>query len=224
MNVDLLAAGYNFPSAGSTGSGVYQNGRFSSIILSGDESKMLVSEVSKAVLNSELKSYSCGFKTSEENLENFIAKPLKISDSLESESICFSDFCCHVEYQLDSSYAGKFHYQILLFSGFRTHAKIDKGSLQVCGVVACSSEEKQSCAHGFDKSNYSKDVLFTNLKIRANFTTSYVLPNTLESKSCGPLRTEQYEFGSASEINTFSLKLHHKTLGLHTFALYSHGF
>lgn len=233
MKVDLLAAGYNFPKAGSTGSGVYQNGRFNSMILSDEESKLLVANVNKNEYHSQLKSYSCGYSTSEENLQNYLSKELTLADGSQTESLCSGEFCCQVNYsvQLNSGAQAdvKFHYHMLVFNGYRTHAETYKGRLQVCGIVACSSNEKQSCSHNFSKSQYSKNILFTSINIKANFPTrAAVLPNTLESNYCAPLRSEHYKFGrsknSTDKNDDFFMQLNHKTAGIHTFALYGHGF
>lgn len=230
MKVDLLAAGYNFPQAGSTGSGVYQNGRFNTMMFSDEESKLLVANVNKNEYHSQLKSYSCDYSTSEENLNNYMSKELNLAEDVHTESMCFGDFCCQIDFSVINSGVDieNVHYHMLVFNGYRTHAKSYKGRLQVCGIVACSSSEKQSCAHKFSKSQYSKKVKFSTINIKANFSSSAaVLPNTLESNYCAPLRSENYKFGSNNVNNKndeYYMQLYRKTLGVHTFALYGHGF
>ena len=230
MEVDLLAAGYNFPQSGSTGSGVYQNGRFNAMILSDEESKLLVAKVNKNEYHSHLTSYSCGYFTSEENLNNYMSKELTLTEDVQTESMCFGDFCCQIEYSVlpNSEASENVHYQMLVFNDYRTHAETYRGRLQVCGIVACSSSDKQSCAHNFSKSQYSKNVKFSSLNLKANFSSiAAVLPNTLESNYCGPIRSEQYKFSSQNfnkESDEYHMQLFHKTGAVHTFALYGHGF
>ncbi|XP_059484675.1 vanin-like protein 2 [Neocloeon triangulifer] len=223
MQVDLLASGFNNPVVGSTGSGVYQKGKFYTTMMSSEGNKILVSRVGAGSAETKLET-KCGFKTLEEDLSKYTAKALTVSNQPQKETVCSSELCCQVNYRINSNGLNhrNIHFQILVFSGERIHANIYKSKMQVCAVVACASSEKQSCAHNFDKSKYSTNVLFSSLEISGNFSNDAVLPNTLNSHNCGPLKPEEFNFSSQ---NTFySIRARQPSSGIHTFGLYSHGF
>ncbi|KAF4528179.1 hypothetical protein B566_EDAN016578 [Ephemera danica] len=138
------------------------------------------------------------------------------------------DFCCFVTYRLSPDLPSTFHYQFLAFDGITYHdGGIYANKLQICGVVACANEDVTSCNQHFDSSNYSLTTTFESLEIVGGFKSDIVWPNSFLSSSWEPLQPTQFQF-TINEIqnNDFTVRflLREPTVGIHTFALYSHDY
>lgn len=207
FNVNLLAAGANTPSVGSTGSGIY-NGRNGALVHGmhfEDETKLYVAEVPK--INSYEGSISLGkirphlFRSSDKDnlfmLRDFLGLYnsilLDYNRTTLTEEICYYSNCCTatIDWNIQENVLGIdsnifYRYRLGIFNGVRTFSGYATGGIIACAIYACTNETIESCGTQFnsttEETKYS--VIFNSISIEAKLESGsgiYFLPNTLDN-------------------------------------------
>jgi len=190
LGVNLLASNYHLPRLGKLGSGIYgPNGHtiYTSDPASG--TKLLIAQVSKdgddsALSAAEISTNQVFHKEGwqephyvlHENLTGYTS--LEIGTGAQDQILCHRDLCCH--FNVSTSCAGDQRcdkYRLLAYGGTRFvgngHYEI---GVQLCGMVACSGPDADSCAHPDTQPATTIDYM----EIRGNFTALTVLPTVLD--------------------------------------------
>ncbi|KAL2729899.1 vanin-like protein 1 [Vespula maculifrons] len=224
-NVNLLAAGYNNPSRGSTGSGIYlgRNGPSKAIMLFNQTTKLLVAEVPKMKALS-LKSQE--IPESKENEHAHIHDELRrkrevVEESLKllrdnvslyqteilngnaTKTLCHNNHCCNFTIQMPNV-DPNVQYRIVVFNGIRNLAKIRWIGARFCAVIQCSDNNIESCG-----SVVNSTATFDEIRISGKFEdsrNSLIMPNTL-NKLLLPLQNwtyEEYVHGTHKHVSIYT--------------------
>ncbi|XP_065341335.1 vanin-like protein 1 [Cloeon dipterum] len=241
LGVNFLGSGYNLPSVGNSGSGVYsaEQGVLASVMAQENGTRLLVARVPI----SPARKYSANRESGQirrgspatfdlllknDNLRNYTSAPLtpEIGSNL-TLTHCQADLCCTVDYQLELVDAsGAFNYRLVVIDGIVTH---DGGKYvnreQVCSVIACSGAETTSCSDDLSLSTYSANTLFKSLVVSGNFSTDLLQPNTLVVPSLDVLRpSDDFLYVPSFPTSASRLRLTRSVSNLHAFGIFSHDF
>ncbi|XP_031828211.1 vanin-like protein 1 [Nomia melanderi] len=240
-DVNMLASGYNTPSIGSTGSGIYlgRDGIADAVMSHSDGDKLLVARVPKKTGSRRLKvedakrnipvNVDTCYRTRRVigrvegiflKTDNFTMFESVLLDrpSLDG-SICQGGFCCefHLNRTLEDSPASK--YRAVVYNGCRRYGESPmKSAIRLCALTQCASDSLSSCG----TVSPSKTV-FSDVKIAATFpdySKAQVMPTTLGS-SVLPLEHWSYEEEAATEGARVTVSLNKPTDNLATFGLFA---
>lgn len=205
-NVNLLAAGANNPSVGSTGTGIY-NGRKGPIISAmhaNAETKLYVAEIEKIPSSTSITrietpkndpSEMLKLKLKRDQLELSNHKKIDLTKSSINEDLCYyDDVCCSFDISLeikeelvegnDDLYS--YSYRMIIFDGVRTYDGFATGGTFICGIIAClDPDDIWSCGWRFNETQQvSNSVQFNSIKLFGRFkggTHIMSLPNGLDT-------------------------------------------
>jgi len=240
-DVNFLAAGYNAPSVGSAGSGIYAGkaGPIKSIMPTVPTTQLLVSNVTKKASpksNSNLKHLPNGDNIVEvfpfeKSFSNSIAGKnsgiLMKRDYLEpyetffldgghfvgEKRLCHNELCC--DFQLDMHSHGQgYVYRLAVFDGIRSFDYVT-GGVQVCAVIFCTDSSLSSCGYEFESPEQAAfNTVFNKISISGNFRldNSTQLPTTLV-KGYGVLSPESFQFAREEIQEKREVRIDMKTTG-----------
>ncbi|KAL2712556.1 vanin-like protein 1 [Vespula squamosa] len=212
-NVNLLAAGYNNPSKGSTGSGIYlgRNKTSKAVMLFDRGTQLLIAEVPK--MPNKVQSLKSEENTeSEENKyahvhdelrkkREVIEEPLKllrddvslyqteVLNGNATKILCHNNHCCNFTIQMPNLDTNV-QYRMVVFNGLRNLAKIRWIGTRFCAIIQCSNNTIESCG-----SVVNSAATFNEITISGEFKdskNSLIMPNTL-SKLLLPLDNWMYQ-------------------------------
>jgi len=189
LSVNLLASNYHLPSSGKLGSGIYGPDGF--ITYTSDPAsgtKLLIVQVPKdggdavVIANKQISADNPpdGWREPHyvlyENLTAYTS--LVVATGPQNRVLCHHNLCCH--FNVSTSCQNDQNcdkYRLLAYSGTRFvgfgHYEI---GMQMCGMVACTNSDPDSCARPDTVPASSIDYLH----IRGNFTAMTVLPSLLD--------------------------------------------
>ncbi|KAK5648890.1 hypothetical protein RI129_003782 [Pyrocoelia pectoralis] len=189
--VNLLASGYDNPSSGLGGSGIYfANGSVADIHVSGAKSsKMIIADVPKshrkppdtcqnAVNMPERVGDRFGiggmmadineFRTAKEDMSNYTFISLNLNQTTIYESVCDTKgSCCFINITVSKTSVNTNHvYKLAVFNGGR-YILTESIGVRVCSLVACQNVNSGSCG----ERNYEKPngVIFDEIFLKAIF-------------------------------------------------------
>lgn len=202
-NVNLLAAGGNTPSIGSTGSGIYngKNGQLVGGMNFEDTTKLYVARVPKIhgyegsihlghsamIGNSELKNVS-QLKLLRDYLNHYNSKLLDFNKNILSEEICYYDMCCTAKINWTHKSVLQtqdfYRYRFGIFNGVRSFSGFATGGVIACALYACTDETVENCGVLFEDTRevVHDAVTFNSIEIECNFDGGshiMLLPNAL---------------------------------------------
>ena len=159
-DVNLIAAGANYPMVGSTGSGIYagKNGKLVSAMNSKPVSQLYKFKVPKKgvkvigrspeVHENENVDMS-DLKLKRDWIDAYETKPLSSKASTVNETLCYANFCCNfvVDYEIGTFTEGDhfYKYRLAVYDGNRTFDGLADGDVFSCGVIACTKDTLESC-------------------------------------------------------------------------------
>ncbi|XP_076280181.1 vanin-like protein 1 [Lasioglossum baleicum] len=244
-DVNMLAAGYNNPRAGSAGSGIYlgTKGIANATITEKSQSRLLVSRVPKKtpvahpdVLSSPEKdpssdkiADSCyrmngttdvvlGVRIMRDSIQSFETVPL--NETSFNKTVCHRDFCCNFRGSkaADINEASSI-YRAVVFNGCRFYGHTVEADIRVCALTQCSDESVASC--GVVKPS---KVTFKNIEITTTdriSTRVLALPSALNS-SLLPFERWTYskEWLTTENATRYTITLKEPTSDISTFGIY----
>lgn len=190
--VNLLASGYDNPSSGLGGSGIYfANGSVADIYISGAKSsKMIIADVPKSHRRQSLDTCQSAvnlpervgensriggvmadineFRTAQEDMSNYTFISLNLNQTKIYESVCDTKgSCCFVNITVSKTSVNTNHvYKLAVFNGGR-YIMTESIGVRVCSLVACQNVNSGSCGtRNYEKSN---GVIFDEIFLKAIF-------------------------------------------------------
>lgn len=241
-NVNLLAAGYNNPSAGSAGSGIYlgTDGIANATMTVYRESRLLVHKVPKKHLHNITtfpekddleqrtdKCYTLDFAgeivnnvyIKKDNLVPYTTALL--NESSFNQTLCHNGFCCEFQGSKVHGPEMKTIYRAVVFNGCRRYGSEAEGDIRTCALTQCSNDSVASC--GIIKQT---DVMFNDIKITTtinNYSKMLVMPNALNS-SLLPFTSWSMYKEPVKNGTRFMVALNKPTSDVSTFGLYMRQF
>lgn len=245
-NVNMLAAGYNNPRAGSAGSGIYLGtaGIAAATITEKSQNRLLVSRVPKKTpiaqdplypgnVSSSDKVDACyrvnspmeivqGVSVTRDNIQSFETVPL--NESSFNKTVCHRDFCCDFRgSKVPEGKEASSIYRAVVFNGCRLYGSAVEADIRVCALTQCSNESVASC--GVVKPS---NATFNEIEITTtdrNFIRLLALPTALNSSL---LPFEQWTYSKvwlATENATrYTIALKERTSDISTFGIYMRNF
>ncbi|XP_047349735.1 vanin-like protein 1 [Vespa velutina] len=228
-NVNFLAAGYNNPIRGTTGSGIYfgRNGISKAIILTNRGTKLLVGEVPKMpsrilshqnVIGKEHPEIAYAKSKVSEHFHNELRRKREVMEdsmillrenvtSYQTEilkgdvtkTLCHNNHCCRFVIET-IKLDKKVQYRLVVFNGIRVIANIRSMGVRLCSVIQCSDNTLQSCGSVIESA-----TTFNKISISGKFDKSkysLIMPNTL-GQTLLPLHDwsfKEYAFGDHKHV------------------------
>lgn len=241
-DVNFLAAGYNKPEVGSTGSGIYKgrDGPAAQVFKYERGDQLLVATVPKKSRGSKQESASnealpadddrCPAKQSKnpgapddhgilrllhDKTESYTS--VAISDRPFEQELCHAGFCCSFKVET-TNFDPASKYRAVVFNGYRFYGKYVEAAVQTCGVIQCVNDSVASCG-----SVRRSNTVFTKLEVMGTFQDYkdiLVFPSVLNS-SLLPLQDFSYDEHGHNDHVHLNLGLNCPTDNIATFALYA---
>ncbi|XP_055619362.1 vanin-like protein 1 isoform X2 [Toxorhynchites rutilus septentrionalis] len=245
-NVNLIASGANFNTAGSTGTGVF-NGRNGAVFsfMTGENTRSLfpvrVPKIHDIPKTNHQQFYTADtvsgrlhgkfledismFSDTLEQYTTMQINPMQYNDQI-GQIICNGDFCCDFSVTLavipdrDITH----HYRFAVFDGIRTFQGYADAHISTCGIISCRNESLASC--GLPMNENSNYIEFNEITISGKFVANgtLVMPNSLDDM-LHSLDTDHYQFYSTVDYSTnqqnVQLMLSSTVANLQTFAIYA---
>ncbi|XP_011165375.2 vanin-like protein 1 isoform X2 [Solenopsis invicta] len=199
-DVNLLASGYNKPSYGIGGSGIYlgRHGIGTSIMPTTTHEKLLIYDVPKMMRTShhdqskdredandklrKKRENDDGTTTIEDKIflltNNFSYFKSIALEGSTTETVCQNDFCCDFKVEV-ANIDPKTKYCLMVSNGRHRFSSNVDGGVRGCGVIQCATDVNSS----YFSANRSKTV-FSNIEIAATFhdyKNNLIMPSTLNS-------------------------------------------
>ncbi|XP_044740034.1 vanin-like protein 2 [Chrysoperla carnea] len=165
-------------------------------------------------------------------MNNYSFKPLPLNKDKIHETVCQNTVCCEFNVSLsrnttlmnlNSTY---YKYQFVIRDGVRSFSSMANGGIQLCGIVACTTNNTSSCGLRFpDYNKIDWPITFENITIRANFPEKKTLihfPNTLNA-SIMPILPSSWSW-ERKDTNTIVYKLNKPQNYLLTFGIFGRNF
>ncbi|KYM88554.1 Vanin-like protein 1 [Atta colombica] len=237
-NVNLLASGYNNPSFGNAGSGIYlgRRGIGKAIMPTATHKELLIFEVSK--IKKETK-YNNNYHSMDSSTNQTKVIPfhhgtnqhiLLKHDSFEAyqtfslkgnaiETVCQNGFCCDFKVEI-AKIDPNTKYRLVVFNGDRFYGDV-KAGIRTCSIIQCLNDSVSSCG-----SVQESETIFSNIEIMAtfhNYKNNLIMPSTLNPDLL-PLKNWTFLDHTHNDhihVNMFS-NMH--TNNLVTFGIYSRNF
>lgn len=214
-NVNLLAAGYNYPAQGSTGSGIYlgRQGVASAIFLNSARDQLLISRVPKMrkdrAVNQggEPQRYmdlsrgpvapaapATRAQVNEDGIVHLLHDHIdrftsQLIEKVTDIRLCQNGFCC--EFKVETSTVDpRTKYRAVVFSGHRFYGMDVRAAVHACGLIQCANESVSSCG-----SVMKSSTTFTKVEITGtidNYKNILVFPTVLNSTML-PVTNWSYE-------------------------------
>ena len=254
LDVNFLAAGYNNPSVGSAGSGIYagRTGPIKAVMPTVRTTQLLVANVTKKtsqksdVLNGEELPYesnfsnglaesNSGIKMKRDYLEPYETLLLDEGHSASEHRLCSNGLCCDFQVEIHSdgkdqkSPVEDYVYRLAVFDGIRSYVYVTAG-IQVCAIIFCTNSSLSSCGYEFEMPDRAPfNTVFYNIRISGNFRldNSTQLPATLVH-GYGVLSPDAFQFTREEIPEKREVRIDMKTTGqiskLMTFGIYGRDF
>ncbi|KAK4878066.1 hypothetical protein RN001_010572 [Aquatica leii] len=242
VNATVLAAGANNPKVGSGGTGIYQGTKGPLVFdIEYAQSKAFVATLSHQQssvrrettndIDKKAKQMD-GFYLKTDNLKPYTSRTVQFGEKEINENVCHEDFCCNFKMLLDWNKATTDHYYVYhltAYKGVRSFSGVYDGGVDICGVVACRTQNLSSCGKRFPNyENISWPLTFKHIQIKAQFEIDdkkFQYPNSLRS-NIKPLPVADIEWTSTTLNNTIerTYTLKEPQNRLMTFAIYGRDF
>lgn len=196
--INLLAAGLHDPALRNGGTAIYlANGEILKVYINGQKgSKLLIGDVPKISRRKSDKSCQvleqlseptkeelidiASFATSVEDMTNYTFKSIDLNKKEISETICSGEkFCCKFDIKLEASSKANYAYKLVAYHGTVQLSQNDRLGTRSCAVVACKSENNDSC--GQRHKEPPSGVTFEKIEVKGTFNSqnSHDQPSTL---------------------------------------------
>ncbi|PSN42774.1 Vanin-like protein 1 [Blattella germanica] len=247
LGVNFLGSGYNNPSGGSTGSGIYspKQGVLTSIMATTRTTKLLVASVpklssqstnvpptpAKIITHAEAtvsKDDSTGISMKKDFLLSYITFLLPNNLVPVKKTLCYGDLCCDFDVKFSSESKSGYFYRLAVFDGVRSFTYAT-GGLQICALIFCEDETISSCGVELKDPEQSSSATFDHINITGNFNLEHAmqLPNTLLT-GYDVLSPTKYNFVKEEDISKNSVKVNMFTktepVSVLTFGIYGRNF
>ncbi|KAJ8687590.1 hypothetical protein QAD02_023384 [Eretmocerus hayati] len=178
-DINFLASGYNEPTTGSGGSGIYA-GRKGYIHVVGETKRsntLVVAKVPKVINGTRICNISLenliiyNFNQSEistteitdsgnyrhltDNLTSFKTESINSNMRSYDDVICSGEFCCHFALTIDfdetviNGNTKYYRYRMAVFDGVRSFSGYATGHVSVCGIISCINDTLEGCGQIF---------------------------------------------------------------------------
>lgn len=243
-DVNLLASGYNNPTRGNAGSGIYLGrGGIKEVAMPlATSNVLLVAEVPKkgnkmtsskmqnqemhehdhvhVHLHDELRKKREDLRLSElkllrDNLILFEMETLK--GNVTTKRLCQHEFCCDFTIRM-SRMDPKINYRAVVYNGVRNFVNIRQAAIRACAVIQCSNDSVESCG-----SVASSETIFDGINISGKFDdslNSLIMPNTLKTSMLPFKDGWTYDEHKHESHKHVSMTLNKTTTDLLTFGVY----
>uniref|UniRef100_A0A1L8E2M0 Putative carbon-nitrogen hydrolase n=1 Tax=Nyssomyia neivai TaxID=330878 RepID=A0A1L8E2M0_9DIPT len=252
-NVNFLGAGANNPSVGSTGSGIYagRRGPLTYVMSGTPMRRLLVARVPKAhtlgdpythdpIAEKFTEGQMLDLKLKRDQLDIHTTKLIDVTVDVGHEHLCFGALCCHFDYEIEfneeliAEGANYYRYRLAVFDGVRTYDYVATGGVLSCGIIACPTDELESCATRFNTTeNLVAPLTFKSIKIVGDFPSkSHVLtlPNALNN-FINPINFNEFNYNEGDEkiengepVKEITLELTVPRNDLRVFSIYGRDF
>ncbi|KAL7041185.1 hypothetical protein ACKWTF_000673 [Chironomus riparius] len=213
LDVNLLAAGANFPRVASTGSGIYggNKGTYIAEMSPINKSKLYTAKVHKKILQNEaikiehkLTRYTKDEMKSldiwRDQLDVYDIQFLNDTDGLYfiTKNICNNTLCCDIKvnYTIKNS-ATKPHYQyaIAFYFGNRTFSGIVETGVAACAIIGCPRRDIASCGTRDEslENIHEWNLIEMNGEFPMRNDQYFYMPSTLDDNIL-PLQPELFEY------------------------------
>jgi hypothetical protein len=216
-NIVLLSSGTNSPSNYNTGSGIYvgKYGAIDSVISYRDDTKMMVARVPKDLTDTD-------FSPDRQNVNHFsplemdhmktlsfnpnFTYPLQEFLIIHADGIDCEFSANYTQLETANGNLG-FTYRYAVFYGIRDVAHIRKIGEAYCAIIACTSDDPQTCGGKFSNSekltpsfSFRSIKITTTIKVQDDPNNYLMMPTSLDFSLC-PLDVENFNFSYTSESN-----------------------
>jgi hypothetical protein len=198
LDVNFLAAGYNNPTVGSTGSGIYagKEGPIVAIMPTVHTTQLLVATVPKKtkpilknssnvdfvttkpyrnVFSNRLYNNNPGIQMKRDFLEPYKTLLLTEEESFSEHTLCHDELCCDFQVVMhkdglgQSSWAKGYVYRLAVFDGIRSYTYAT-GGVQICALISCTDKNLSSCGYELEGSEQENfGTVFDYIHISGNF-------------------------------------------------------
>jgi len=230
-NVNLLAAGFNNPTVGSTGSGIYHGkfGQLASGMYPTLTRKVLIATVPKLNLTAGVLPSTPVATTPDrfthnemlsvylkrDQIDQYTTQELIIPQTGNAENLnqrlCHNSFCC--DFQVTAALSAtpvdqvSYKYRLAAYEGKRTFDGFADGHVKVCGLFACTNNLLASCGQRFNNTNnLFSSVQFSRILVKGVITgetTKLIVPSTLDTALL-PFNPNQFLYTETSNWNATS--------------------
>ncbi|XP_063979654.1 vanin-like protein 3 [Diachasmimorpha longicaudata] len=259
-DVNLLASGYNNPATGSGGSGIYagKNGVLKRVWSEKATNAILISQIPKVIdgnrstLNptgsiiyppdSVIPTVNGSEAAREQKLLSDYVLPYTTKmfvplNGTSNATVCDRGLCCqfivdstHNDDLIKEANVRYYRYRFAVFNGIRSFSGKGTGGIEICGLIACTTDDVKTCATRFDTNGIVvHPTTFNSLKISGNFTTmanNIYLPINMNHE-LQPLNVTDFTF-SMKVLNKTHTAMKYKLTkprnDLMTFAIYGRNF
>lgn len=244
-NVNLLAAGANYPAIGSTGTGIYGGNKGAYVMeMGGDNStKVFVATVHKKIKDNEdvtiehkiekyTKQQMKTLKLKRDQLDVYDLTFLNDTDGNHSneKKVCRGATCCNIKvnYTIQNSATRKHYQYVMAFNhGQRTFDGFANGGVVACAILACSNSSISGC--GVRDESLENIHQWTEVKIDGKFPTKdgqfLYMPTSLDT-SIVPLQPEQFKYAVVhnDDEDEIAIELKANAENLLAFGIYGRDF
>ncbi|KAK4878068.1 hypothetical protein RN001_010574 [Aquatica leii] len=227
VNATFLAAGANDPKIGNGGTGIYQGTKGPLVydIFGTTQSKAFVAKISQKSPVQARESIEDIDKKAKEmdqfyfqanDAKPLTSKPIKFGEQEIKETVCSGSLCCNflVSLQWNAATTKNYYvYHMVAFDGVLSFAGAYNGGMELCGVIACMTENLGSCSKRFP--NYDEvswPATIKHIQIKAEFDideNKFQFPNSLLS-NIKPLPVEDFDWANTTSNTkiewTYTLK------------------
>lgn len=230
-DVNLLVAGYNTPTAGNTGSGIYlgRRGIGKAIMSNTIREEILIFEVPKKKSRFHKDLQESGKKQFDSTMadgdtvfllhDNINAfETFSLEERNVTKTVCQNGFCCDFTVEV-TTIDPSIKYRLVAFSGVRLYSTVEAG-VRACGIIQCLNDEISSCG-----SVQKSKTVFRRIEVMATFRKNFlIMPSTLRSDLLPFFENWVYdELDFVDRVITY-MHLHDDTNNLATFGIYSRYF
>ncbi|XP_070524082.1 vanin-like protein 1 isoform X2 [Cardiocondyla obscurior] len=244
-DVNLLASGYNRPSFGNVGSGIYlgRKGVGKKIMPKTTHEEILIFEVPKIIKTKHNENYHDFSKSQAQRTSLDYQQKNQVNDAMitineillkhediqiyqtflleksTEKSICQNNFCCEFKVEITKA-DPSVKYRLAVFNGARRYY-LDDAYVRACGIIQCSNDSVLSC-----NSVQESQTVFHNIEISTtlhNNKGELIMPSTLNSDL---LTLENWTFNKHAHDNHVhvNMLLNSNTNNLVTFGIYVRNF
>lgn len=176
-------------------------------------------------------------KLLKDDLKPYKTSIFKPNNGTQNLLLCYDNFCCNFTTKtnyndalIKDANAKYYRYRFAVFKGVRGYGKKATAGIEVCGLIACTNDNQNSCNERFDINTIVvQPTIFNSIKISGNFTIGLNilrLPISM-TNDLQPLNTPDYSF-IYGHINKTHASLKYTLTKPHgdlmTFAIYGRNF
>ncbi|XP_070500719.1 vanin-like protein 1 [Chironomus tepperi] len=246
LDVNLLAAGANYPRVASTGSGIYggSKGPYIAEMSPINQSKLYTAKIYKKIPQNEAikiehkvtrhtKDEMKSLDIWRDQLDVYDIQFLNDTDGLNimTRNVCNHTVCCNIKvnYTIKNS-TTKPHYQyaIAFYFGNRTFSGVVETGIAACAIIACPQRDIVSCGTRDEslENIYEWNLIEINGEFPMRYDQYFYMPSTLDDNIL-PLVPELFDYnvdsGRKDGINVV-MKLNKHVDNLLTFGIWGRDF